>query len=72
MINEEQGRKFPEDRIIYVNGHKLTFEELAYICVMYVKNEDSIYPKPRFKGGDMLRDFLVECMDKRGITPKSW
>lgn len=67
MIKAKRGKKHPDDVIIYVNGHQITFVELAKICVIFCKNEDNIYPKPRFKGGDMLRDFLVECMDKREV-----
>jgi hypothetical protein len=70
MIEETQGRKSPEDRIIKVNGHQLTFEELAHICVVYLKNEDAIYNKPWHRGGEMLKDFLIECMGERNVTPE--
>ena len=59
MITARKGNKHPKDKIILINGHQLTFRELAKICVIYVKNEDNIYPKPRFQGGDYLINFLT-------------
>ena len=67
MIKAKRGQKHPDDKIILVNGHQITFIELAKICVIFCQNEDNIYPKPRFRGGDMLIDFLNECMEMRDV-----
>ena len=45
----------------------LTYKELAKICVIFCENEDNIYPPPQFKGGEMLREFLNECMINRTV-----
>lgn len=68
MITAQKGRKHPRDIIYNINGHLITYRELATICVQICKNEDNIYPKEKgFKGGDMFRDFMVDCMDKRDV-----
>ena len=67
MITYCQGYKHPDDVKVCINDHVITFRELAEITVQLIKNEDNIYPKPKFKGGDMLIDFLNECMDAREV-----
>ena len=67
MIKAKRGQKHPDDKIILVNGHQITFIELAKICVIFCQKEDNIYPPPRFKGGDMIKEFLVECMERRSV-----
>ncbi len=67
MITAKKGKKHPDDVIVYVNGHQITFVELAKICVVFCKNEDNIYPPPKYQGGDMLRAFLNECMARRSV-----
>ena len=68
MISYEQGRKSPNDKIVLVNGHQITLKEVAQIVIQLCKNEDEIYPQPKFKGRRMLQDFLNECIDKLEIT----
>ena len=68
MIEFKQGNKHPNDKKIIINGHQITFKELAKCAVVLCQNEDNIYPKPRFRGGDMLKDFLIECIDVRNVT----
>ena len=63
-ITYNQGRKHPDDVKVCINNHAITFRELAEIAVQLIKNEDNIYPKPRYRGGDMLIDFMNECMRK--------
>ena len=67
-ITYNQGRKHPDDVKVCINNHAITFRELAEIAVQLIKNEDNIYPKPRYRGGDMLIDFMNECMRKREVT----
>ena len=68
MIEFEKGDKHPDDKKVIINGHQITFKELAQCIVVLCQNEDNIYPKPRFRGGDMLKDFLIECIDSRSVT----
>ena len=68
MIEIEKGDKHPNDKKVIINGHQITFKELAQCVVVLCQNEDNIYPKPRFQGGDMLKDFLIECIDSRSVT----
>jgi hypothetical protein len=67
MITFEKGKKSKDDLIVKINGHQLTFRELAEICVQFCNNEDRIYPFP-FRGGSYLKNFLVECIDARDVT----
>jgi len=68
MIKVKRGNKHREDKIVFVNNHQMTYEELAKICVIFCTNEDNIYPPPQYKGGEMLREFLNECMINRTVT----
>ena len=67
MIKYTKGNKAEGDLIVRVNGHQLTFKELAEICIQLCKNEDKIYPFPAL-GGTYLRNFLLECIDAREVT----
>jgi len=67
-IRYEKGTKSPNDKKVFINNYQITFRELAQCCVVLCQNEDEIYPKPRYRGGDMLKDFLVECIDGRDVT----
>jgi len=69
MIEFQQGTKHPDDRKVIINGHWLTFPELAEICIQFVKNEDNIYPPSKgYRGGNMLIDYLDEAMGAREVT----
>ena len=70
-ITYEKGNKGDNDWIIKAWGRKITFEELAQLFIELYKNEDRIYPPPRFKGGNMLLEFLHECIIERGVTWKT-
>ena len=67
MIKAKRGKKHPKDKVIFVNNHQMTYKELAKICIIFCENEDNIYPPPQFKGGEMLREFLNECMINRTV-----
>ena len=62
MIEYIKGRKHPDDIVILVNGHKVTFKEWAEVFLQFCKNEDNIYPRPRFLGRHKLVNFLMECL----------
>jgi hypothetical protein len=50
------------------NGTQVTFLEIAEIVDRLCKNEDIIYPKPKYRGGQMLIDFLQDVYDNGGIN----
>ena len=67
MITYSQAHKHPDDVKVGIHNHAITFKEKAEVIIQLIKNEDNIYPKPRFRGGDMLIDFLNECMEMRDV-----
>ncbi len=68
MIEFLKGSKGEGDKRVLWNGKQVTFLELAEITLTLCQNEDIIYPKPRFKGGQMLLDFLQEVYDFGAIS----
>tara|TARA_R100000789_G_C2969659_1_gene140355 strand:- start:599 stop:829 length:231 start_codon:yes stop_codon:yes gene_type:complete len=70
MIKLRRGKKHPDDRIVLINGHQITYKELAKICVIFAKNEDNIYPPPA-QGGQYFVNFLTECMNKRCVDDET-
>ena len=66
-----KGYKHPDDIKVCINDHVITFKEVAEIIIQLIKNEDNIYPKPKFRGGDMLIDFLNECMEAREVSDET-
>ena len=69
-ITYEKGSKGENDYIIKAWGRKVTFDEVAQLVVELYKNEDRIYPPPRYKGGRMLLEFLHECIIEQGVSWK--
>ena len=49
-ITFKPGRKGPNDKIIYYHDKPITMRELGELYALICKNEDELYPKPRFKG----------------------
>ena len=68
MIELAKGKKHPQDKIVFVNGHQITFEELAWVLVVFCQNEEVIYPKPKYQGADYFKRFLNECMDNLDVS----
>ena len=67
MIEVIKGSKHEKDKIVLINGHQITYKELACICVMFAKNEDNVYPPPA-KGGEYFIEFLNECLKERKVS----
>lgn len=67
-ITYEKGDKGDNDWIIKAWGRVVTFQEVAELVVALYQNEERIYPKPKYKGGDMLLEFLHECILSGGVT----
>ena len=68
MIEYKQGKKHEKDKIVLVNGHQITFKELAEIMIVFYNNEENIYPRPRFMGGEYFANFIRECLSTGEVT----
>lgn len=66
-ISTKDGRKGPNDKIIFYNGLPISIKEVTEILIMLCDNEDQLYPPPRFKGSKMLMSFVNEALEKRQI-----
>jgi len=40
----------------------VTMRDIAVMVVHKYLNEELLYPRPRFRGGEMLMDFLRDCI----------
>jgi len=65
MIERVKGKKHPDDEIILFNGHAPSFLELLETILLHVRNEDNIYPPPKYKGGAMLQEFFIKYIGER-------
>ena len=68
MIEYKQGKKHEKDKIVLVNGHQITFKELAEIMIVFYNNEENIYTRPRFMGGEYFANFIRECLSTGKVT----
>ena len=68
MIEYKQGKKNENVKIVLVNGHQITFKELAEIMIVFYNNEENIYPRPRFMGGEYFANFIRECLSTGKVT----
>jgi len=69
-ITYKKGSKGDDDYIIEAWGRPVTFAEVAQLILELYKNEDRIYPPPRYKGGAMLLEFLHECIIEGKVSWK--
>jgi hypothetical protein len=65
-IRVEQGRKGPDDRRIWVASPGgeytlLTLATLGAITTLWFRNEQILYPPPRYLGGEKVLLFLADC-----------
>ena len=67
-ITLKPGRKGPNDKIIYYHDKPITMRELGELYALICKNEDELYPKPRFKGSDMVSAYLNDVKKAGGVT----
>ena len=71
MIEFKQGYKGTIDKKVFINGHQITFLELAECVLQLYLNEDNIYPPLMgYRGGQMLLDFIIEVCKTKAITPE--
>ena len=66
-----QGMKSDKDRILLYNGRAVAFEDVAKMCIFFIANEDTLYPPPRFKGGQMFIDYMTEVLETRRVPTDS-
>ena len=63
-----KGRKSPKDMIMLFNGVAVKFEDVAKMCLFFMKNEDNLYPPSQgFKGADLFKNYIYEVLETREI-----
>ena len=66
-----KGRKSPKDFIMKFNGVAVKFEDVAKMCLFFMKNEDNLYPPSKgFKGAELFKEYMYEVLETREI-PKN-
>ncbi len=66
-----QGMKSDKDNILLYNGRAVAFEDVAKMCIFFIANEDTLYPPPRYKGGQMSIDYMTEVLETRRVPTDS-
>jgi|TARA_R110000782_G_scaffold219427_4_gene306783 hypothetical protein len=67
-----KGRKSEKDCIMLFNGIAVKFEDVAKMCLFFMKNEDNIYPPEKgFKGAELFKQYIKEVLDTRDIPNNS-
>ena len=69
LVEFKKGRKHPDDKIVLYNGIPMTFYDWILMGLQFYKNENKIYPPPRFLGGKMLIKALWEICKKGHMEP---
>ena len=65
------GRKSSKDYIMKFNGIAVKFEDVAIMCLFFMKNEDNLYPPEKgFKGAELFKSYIKEVLETREI-PKN-
>jgi len=67
-VTTKPGTKNPNDEIVEYDGKSITMTELGEIYALICKNEDTIYPKPKFKGSDIVAEFMSEVRKAGKVT----
>ena len=66
-----KGRKSPKYIIMKFNGIAVKFEDVAKMCLFFMKNEDNLYPPSQgFKGAELFKSYIREVLETREI-PKN-
>ena len=68
-IVTKPGRKGIGDTVVFYNGLPITFREFGEIFALLCKNEDRLYPRPKFRGSDFLISYLNDVRKAGGVTP---
>lgn len=67
-ITIKPGKKGANDKRIYYRNQPITMKELGELYALICKNEDKLYPKPKFKGSDMTSEFLADVRKAGEVT----
>ena len=63
-----KGRKSSKDMIMKFNGIAVKFEDVAKMCLFFMKNEDNLYPPSQgFKGAELFKSYIREVLETREI-----
>ena len=66
-----RGRKSPKDTSMLFNGVAVKFEDVAKMCLFFMKNEDNLYPPSQgFKGAELFKNYMYDVLETREI-PKN-
>ena len=61
-----RGRKSPKDIIMKFNGLAVKFEDVAKMCLFFMKNEDNLYPPSQgFKGAELFKSYMYDVLETR-------
>ena len=64
-----EGRKCKGDKILLVEDKPLKMLDWIDMGLFFKRNEDNLYPPPKYKGGKMIQELMNEAFDKGEITP---
>ena len=67
-ITTSSGLKNQNDKIVEYNGKPMTVAKLGEIYALMCKNEDTLYPKPKFQGSDIIGEFMSEVRKAGKVT----
>ena len=67
-VSSVRGVKDLNDKIIEICGIPITIETLCKVLVLMWNNEDILYPPPKGRGSQMLKDLIDEIYEKREVT----
>lgn len=63
-----KGRKSDKDVIMKFNGLPVKFEDVAKMCLFFMKNEDNLYPPEKgFKGAKLFKEYITDVLETREI-----
>ena len=58
-----KGRKSDKDVIMKFNGLPVKFEDVAKMCLFFMKNEDNLYPPEKgFKGAKLFKEYITDVL----------
>jgi len=63
-----QGRKSKDDRMLKYHGSVVSFEDVAKMCIFFMRNEDVLYPPSNgYKGAQYFKEYIMETLETRKV-----
>ena len=63
-----QGRKSKDDSILLYNELPVSFEDVAKMCIFFMRNEDVLYPPSKgYKGAEYFKEYIRETLETRKV-----